>query len=380
MKKNNSIPILYYHSVANHDKKRPWSFLSCDIQTFTNQMKYLYQNGYTTCNWDELYEHLQGIKQLPKKTVMIQFDDGFLDNWVVVFPIMKKYNFKFTVVVTPEFIESHPVRTFTNQTSAEDLDKWWGYLSKEELKEMEASGLVDIQAHGFSHTWYPMSDKIIDIYDGTQIEPWLYWNENIQNKPHWLTNDSLKKIPLGYPIFRNEKSLSNLRAYKPNKEFVQACIDSYDISKDKEENLVTINKLRYRYQAQDKLGSYETDEEAMNRLKKELLGTREYLENILDKKVEYLVWPGGGNNAKVQQLAFDCGYKLISKGTELNSFNSKLTKISRVAAYHEFRPRFLNSWLNVLFLQLQIWRAEGNKFVDNIIKIIKQIKKGLANL
>ncbi len=375
--KNLSIPILYYHSVADHNKARPWSFLTCDIATFTKQMKYLHKHGYGTCDWDELYDHLHGVKKLPEKTVMIQFDDGFLDNWTVVFPLMQELNFKFTVVATPEFIEKHESRAFSTNTTENNMPEWWGYLSEEELIEMETSGLVDIQAHGYTHTWYPVSDEIIDIYDGTQIEPWLFWNDHIDEKASWLTNSSLERIPLGYPIFKNEKSLSNLKAFKPNKKFIGACIDNYDTSKSKEENLSVQNKLRNEFSNSNKLGHYESDDEAHTRMIKELLGTREYLENILDKKVEYLVWPGGGNNEKVQQLAFDCGYKLISKGTELNSYNSKLTKISRVAAYHKFNPKVLNPYLNVLFLQLQIWRANGNQTIDGMINSVKKLKNML---
>jgi len=373
--KNNSIPILYYHSVADHNKKRPWSFLTCDIKTFTLQMKYLNKLGYTTCNWNELYDHLDGIKELPEKTVMLQFDDGFLDNWTVVFPIMKELGLKFTVVVTPEFIEKHKPRPFSKHTSEANIVEWWGYLSEEELIEMELSGLVDIQAHGFTHTWYPVGDKIIDIYDGTQLEPWLFWNEKIEEKSKWLTNGGLNRIPLGYPIFENEKSLSTIKAFIPNKEFIDRCIQSYDKSKTKKENLSRIENIQKDWQSHNSLGHFETDDEAHKRLKNELLGTRKYLEKILNKKIEYLVWPGGGNNKMVQQLAFDSGYKLISKGTKLNNFNSKLRMISRVAAYHEFNPKFLRPYLNVVFLQLQIERASGNKMIDKIILFVKKLRK-----
>ena len=240
---------------------------------------------------------------------------------------------------------------------------------------MEESGLVNIQAHGYTHTWYETSDIIIDLYDGTQILPWLHWNNNPEEKPTWLTNGSLEKIPHGYPIFQNEKSLSNLKAYKVNKEFINDSISIYDKNLTKEENLQKINKLKDTYLNENKLGSYETEEKTYERLKKELLGTREYLKNILNKDINYLVWPGGGNNKKVQDLAYKYGFIVISKGEELNSFNSKNRKISRVAAYHEFKPLFLNSYLNVLFIHLQILRANGNNVIDGIIKSIKKVKR-----
>lgn len=372
--KNNSIPVLYYHSIANHNTTRPWSFLSCDIKTFRLQMKTLHTLGYTTCDWKELDEHLLGHHRLPHKCIHIQFDDGFLDNWTVVFPIMKELNFKFSVVVTPEFIEKHPLRKFSKKTEESNMKEWWGYLSEEELIEMETSGLVDIQAHGYTHTWYETSDKIIDIYDGTQILPWLHWNNSLKEKPTWLTNNSLKNIPHGYPIFEHEKSLSNLKAFKVNKKFIEESISIYDVNISKEQNLKNINKLKESYIDENRLGEYETEEETKQRFKKELLGTKEYLEKLLQKEVNYLVWPGGGNSKMVQDLAYQYGFVVISKGEELNSFNSQNRKISRVAAYHEFKPKILNSYLNTLFIYLQVLRAEGNTVIDNLIKFFKKIR------
>ena len=372
--KNNAIPILYYHSVADHDINRPWSFLSCGIDIFKAQMEYLYKNGFKTCSWDELFRHLNGIEKLPKKTVMIHFDDGFLDNWTVVFPIMKKYNLKFSIVVTPEFIEkSEKIRDFVSETKEKNIKDWWGYLSIGELREMENSGLVDIQAHGYTHTWYPSSDEIIDIYDGTQIEPWLHWNEHPQEKPFWLTNDSLKKIQLGTPIFKNEKSLSNLKAFKPNKTFIYECINAYNKNLTKEENFEKILKIRKNFLIKNELGEYESTQETENRLKKELLETKNYLSDILNKEINYLVWPGGGNNEYVNNLAFEYGYRLVSKGNNLNMYFSRIKRISRLAGYHKF-PLF-NKYFNKLFLQLQIKRGEGNKAIGTFIDFVKKVKK-----
>lgn len=39
----------------------------------------------------ELESFYQGEK-LPRKSVMITFDDGYLDNWLQVWPILKEYN------------------------------------------------------------------------------------------------------------------------------------------------------------------------------------------------------------------------------------------------------------------------------------------------
>src|SRR5690606_38653640 len=133
MENKTGIPILYYHSIADHEKKNEWSFLSISISLFNKQMDYLYRNGYYTCDWKELDDHIKGIKKLPDKTVMFHFDDGFLDNWSVVFPIMKEKNFKYSIVVTPEFIQKgNQTRPFLKETKLISQNEWWGYLNEAE--------------------------------------------------------------------------------------------------------------------------------------------------------------------------------------------------------------------------------------------------------
>ena len=214
MSKHN-IPILYYHSVANHQSKKYWSFLSVDILTFKLQIKLLFLLGYKSCNWKELYEHINGINLLPKKTVMFHFDDGFLDNWTVVFPIMKKYNFKYSVLITPEFVQEGEVRPFVEQTSEHNKENWWGYLNKKEIKKMTDSNLVDFQAHGYTHTWYESSQELIDIYDENNFFPHIPWNIQPEKKAYWLLDPF--KAPVGYPVFEYKKSLELEKRYYTNK-------------------------------------------------------------------------------------------------------------------------------------------------------------------
>lgn len=372
--KNNSIPVLYYHSVGNHEKIKPWSFLTCNKTIFSLQMRLLAMLKYSTCDWSDLENHLNGKERLPNKTIHIQFDDGFLDNWTVVFPIMKKYGFKFSVVVSPEFISKENKRDFCDKPTDNNLESWWGYLSEDELIEMDRSGLVDIQAHGYSHTWYPVSDEIEDVFDGSQIAPWIFWNENPEKKVDWLLNDTVKTYKLGFPMFKNEKSLSNLKAFIPNKDFILECINIYNPN-NTSENLLEVQRLADTYRMNHNLGRYETEDETLQRLKKELLGTRTHLSKLLNKPIDYLVWPGGGNNEYVQQLAFSCGYKLISKGEQLNTYRSKNKKISRVAAYKEFKPKLCSPLFNVIFILLQVWRASGSQFMELIAKTVKKVIK-----
>jgi len=126
---NESVPVLMYHSIGTA-KLNPY-VVSTD--RFNLDMLYLKENGFTTLSTDELYDFMVENKPIPKKSVLITFDDGYEDNYTNAFPIIKKYNFKATIFVI---------------TGSVDKDK--SYLSSAQLKEMQKNG-VDIQSHTNIH-------------------------------------------------------------------------------------------------------------------------------------------------------------------------------------------------------------------------------------
>ena len=73
----NYVPILMYHRIANVPGDRN----SLPEEKFEEQLKFLAENNYTTITPDMLYEHYTKHKPLPKKSVMLTFDDGYHDNY-----------------------------------------------------------------------------------------------------------------------------------------------------------------------------------------------------------------------------------------------------------------------------------------------------------
>jgi peptidoglycan/xylan/chitin deacetylase (PgdA/CDA1 family) len=370
MENNTGIPILYYHSIANHSKDKDWSFLSIKIELFKKQIEYLHKKGYSTCNWQELDSHLSGKKKLPNKTVMFHFDDGFLDNWSVVFPIMEKVGFKYSIVITPDFIQSEgDIRPFVTETSESNKENWWGYLNRNEIEKMSDSGLVDFQAHGFTHTWYESSSKLIDICDEKNFYPHVAWNLQPNKKSHWLLNKL--QAPIGFPVFEYKKSLELENRFLLNEEFIFKAINSYDETKTKDENLEKYNAIIASFEEENNLGRYESEEESTSRFIKELKTTKEFIYDITKKPVDYLVFPGGGSSKRVIDLCKEAGYKLISKGKELNTFGSNIYQIERYSAAYIFPVKY-NIFLNVIFLRLQLKRAKGSLFVSKLFEILKK--------
>lgn len=100
--KADKIPVFTFHRIVS-DKLKNEKFKTnewaASIDVFDRQMKYLYDNGYKTISMDEFYCWYKKKCEFPKKTVMITFDDGNADDYYLVIPVLRKYNFKATTFV-----------------------------------------------------------------------------------------------------------------------------------------------------------------------------------------------------------------------------------------------------------------------------------------
>lgn len=125
------VPVLLYHhilpeeDIINYGWENNNSVLS--LEKFNEQMKYLHENGYYTITVDELEEFMNGKLKLPKKTVVITFDDGYLSNAVYAYPIMKEYGMKGTIFSIGE-LATREKTEFDPQglqfISIEDMEKY----------------------------------------------------------------------------------------------------------------------------------------------------------------------------------------------------------------------------------------------------------------
>lgn len=85
----------YYHSVIGYlFNVPPHCFCPGDRnalpeEKFEEQMRYLEENGFHSITVDELQAHFLHGKRLPKKPVVLTFDDGYEDNFSAALPILK---------------------------------------------------------------------------------------------------------------------------------------------------------------------------------------------------------------------------------------------------------------------------------------------------
>lgn len=134
------LPVIMYHLILKNPGVKNKFIIS--EQTFEQDLKYLSQKGYTTILIKDLIEYTQNQKELPKKPILLTFDDGAYNNYLYAFPLAKKYNAKF--VFSPIIKETEKYSNITDENPV------YAHVSWEKISEMANSNLVEIQNHTYN--------------------------------------------------------------------------------------------------------------------------------------------------------------------------------------------------------------------------------------
>jgi len=105
-------------------------------QNFRQQLDFLKRNGCQVLHLRDLVAGIKKEKKLPRKSVVITFDDGIENNFSQAFPVLKEYGMTAAFFVSGDNI-GRP-----------------GYLTWEQLRLMQAQGM-DIGCHGMTEAYLP---------------------------------------------------------------------------------------------------------------------------------------------------------------------------------------------------------------------------------
>lgn len=133
------VPVLMYHYIVPEALNTESANNSIiNLEAFEEGMNYLHEEGYYTATLEELEGYVAGERSLPEKTVVITFDDGYENNIIYAYPILKKYNFKATMFVVGSKVQE--------ETGLFDPAKK-SFLSHEQMVESE--GIFSFHSHTF---------------------------------------------------------------------------------------------------------------------------------------------------------------------------------------------------------------------------------------
>ena len=137
-----TIPILLYHDfVETVPLEDPDNFNYINTkESFEENIQTLLKEGYTFISFQELNDAYNKKIELPSKPISLTFDDGYDINYEFIYPILKEYNIKASIFIVTDNI-------------GKEIDGK-AYLTWEECKIMENSGLVEIYSHSKRHVFY----------------------------------------------------------------------------------------------------------------------------------------------------------------------------------------------------------------------------------
>lgn len=190
-----AVPIIVYHGIRPNYEGETDEVKRYTVEpdTLDHELAYLRDNNYHVISLNALSKYFDEGVPLPEKPIVLTFDDGWKNQYVYAFPLLKKYGFTATFFV------------FTNAVGHIN------FLSWDQIKEMDSAGMT-IGGHTKTHPYLTKitdtlalekeisgGKKIIEEHLGHSIETFAY--------PFGLYNATTTQAVLnaGYRIARTSK-------------------------------------------------------------------------------------------------------------------------------------------------------------------------------
>ncbi len=138
--------ILVYHHVALDTPKST----TISPEQFKKHLDYLNDNQFTVVPLNQIVQSIKNQTPLADKTVAITFDDGYSDIYHNAHPLLKAYNFPYTLFINPAVVPKKTGR----------------FLNWTDLKAMSEDGVM-IANHGLEH------ESLIKVPKGQDAKTWV---------------------------------------------------------------------------------------------------------------------------------------------------------------------------------------------------------------
>ena len=133
MRQNYTTPIFMYHSL---DRNNIENCCAIEKDVFYEQMRQIKKFGYRVIGLEEYCKFLKEGNPVPKKSLILTFDDGYKDN-IEAIKILEEFNYPATIFIIYNKIGND------------------GYLSKEDISLFLKMTKVTIGSHTLRHSYLP---------------------------------------------------------------------------------------------------------------------------------------------------------------------------------------------------------------------------------
>ncbi len=137
-------------SIAFHDVVDKPDDLDLDAVTSDRLVAFfdfLKGDGWTAITLDDVARARSGEKPLPRKAILLSFDDGYSSLYTRVFPLLLAYRFPAVAALVGEWLDAPMDSTVIYSEQSVPRSN---FISWDQAREMKASGLVEFASHSFA--------------------------------------------------------------------------------------------------------------------------------------------------------------------------------------------------------------------------------------
>jgi len=290
-----AVPVMMYHAVT--------------AERLDAELSYLQSNGYETISAETLAAWLRGEgRSLPPRPIALTFDDGHASLYSVAYGLLNKYGMQATAFVCPWWVEQASRR----RRGEADAGIPVAHVTWDELREMSASGGIDVESHTYDHHRVWIDSEVIGFVTPDGEWPGVRWDD--ERAP-----SGYPRPPLGWPILRYGPRFGPRPAFIPDVQAVGACVrhvadnggaDFFSRRDWREGLLDLLGGVRGHAP-----GRFETAVEQREAMSNDLQATREAIERELGKPIRHLCFPWNEAGELAVGMAIECGYHSIFRGT-----------------------------------------------------------------
>lgn len=164
--------VLYYHRVLPKPANSELPRYAVTPQQFREQMSLLIAEGFRSLSLDDV----RTARELPSRSVLVTFDDGFADIYLSAWPIAQELGitmnlFLCTGLLAGETLEAFSLQTFAERESRRQMPHLWRALTWDEVRQIQAAG-AGLGFHSHRHRNYgrlPSDEIARDVSEGLAL-------------------------------------------------------------------------------------------------------------------------------------------------------------------------------------------------------------------
>jgi hypothetical protein len=246
------LPVFHLHEVT-----RDW---------LEPRLRFLAENGYRTVTCDEIGRFvINGVRPGPK-SIALTFDDAWESSHSVAYPILKTYGMRAVLFAIPARVADSDVRS--------------PFVTWAQLRELQSSGVFDVQSHTRTHAMIFGGDAIVDFVSPDFVR------EPLLNRP-------LEADGLGTPLYARRSRMSDARRFHADEFAADRCRRYVEAHGGADFFRRPDWRPELRSVANGTSGTFESDADRTSMIRAELADGRAILSDRLGASITHVAMPWG---------------------------------------------------------------------------------------